>query len=60
VHWWHLLQHWLAVHTGTDERTGLVWRLCRRCHPAHPGGHLTRGRIAFIHAKNSSACEEDN
>jgi hypothetical protein len=112
VHWWHLLQHWLAVHAGssntpgappnynfwsgfgsdlgevtivggmiaiyrkhschtrwcwrfghhafTDEATGITYRLCRRCHPAHPGGHLTRGRIAFIHAKNSSAGEEDD
>jgi hypothetical protein len=24
MHWWHVLQHWLAVHTGTVNEPG-VW-----------------------------------
>lgn len=22
MHWWHVLQHWLAVHTGTVNESG--------------------------------------
>jgi len=22
IHWWHLVQHWLAVHTGTVNESG--------------------------------------
>lgn len=101
-HWWFPLQHWLAIHTGTDneagpyygflsgtgsdlgevtlvggmlaiyrkhnchsrwcwrfghhdftdEATGLTFRLCRKCHPAHPGRRLTRGHFARIHQEN--------
>jgi hypothetical protein len=103
--WWHCwlpFQHWLAIHTGTDneaadfygffsgfgsdigevtivggllaiykkhtchqrwcwrfghydftdEATGLTYRLCRKCHPGHPGRHLTGQHIARIHASN--------
>lgn len=102
--WWHALQHWLAVHTGssntpgappnynfwsgsgsdigevtilggllaiykrhnchtrwcwrfgrhdfTDDATGLTYRLCRHCHPEHPGRQLHRARIAVIHERN--------
>jgi hypothetical protein len=101
-HWWLPLQHWLALHTGTDNEagpfygffsgfgsdlgevtivggllaiykkhnchtrwcwrfghhdftdtaTGVTYRLCRRCHPAHPGKHLAREHIARIHLRN--------
>jgi len=108
--WWHALQHWLAVHTGsvnepgvapgnafwggvasdlgevtlvggmlaiyrkhnchqrhcwrfgrhdfTDEATGLTFRLCRKCHPAHPGRHLTKLHIARIHERNQGGHHE--
>lgn len=101
---WPLVQHWLAVHTGsvnmpgvapgnafwggcgsdlgeitilggliaiykkhvchtrwcwrfghhdfTDNATGLVWKLCRKCHPLHPGHSLTKHRVAQIHEAN--------
>jgi hypothetical protein len=39
-------------HDFTDQATGLTYRLCRRCHPDHPGPRVTRGRIASMHARN--------
>ena len=39
-------------HDFTDEATGLTFRLCRKCHPAHPGRRLTRGHFARIHQEN--------
>lgn len=36
-----------------DEATGLKYRLCRRCHPAHSGERLTRRRIRHIHRSNT-------
>jgi hypothetical protein len=101
-HWWYPLQHWLAIHTGTenepgvyygffsgfgsdlgeitlvgaaltvykryschtwwcprpgqhdftDAETGITYKLCKRCHPQHPGKRLTRRHIARIHAGN--------
>ena len=36
----------------TDEATGLTFRLCRRCHPMHPGKPLTRKHIARLHEHN--------
>ena len=39
-------------HDFTDAATGVTYKLCPRHHPAHPGRHLTRIRIARIHAEN--------
>jgi hypothetical protein len=108
-HWWLPFQHWLAIHTGTDnesgpyygflsgagsdlgevtllggllavckkhnchtrwcwrfgnhdftdEATGITFRLCRRCHPAHPGTALSRRRIARIHERNQEGGGDD-
>lgn len=52
----HTCHTWWCPRTGrypfTDEATGLTYRLCRRCHPAHSGERLTRRRIERIHALN--------
>ena len=41
-----------AAYDFTDAGTGLTHRLCRHCHPQHPGHRLTRNHIARIHARN--------
>lgn len=39
-------------HDFTDEKTSVTYRLCRKCHPAHPGSRaLTRHHIARIHGE---------
>jgi hypothetical protein len=39
----------------TDSVTGLVHRLCRRCHPDHPGHKLTLSHIQRIHRRRHSS-----
>lgn len=43
---WRFGRHDLA-----DPATGLTWRLCRRCHPAHPG-RRPPARPAIVHIHN--------
>jgi hypothetical protein len=45
-------------HDFTDSETGIVWKLCRRCHPQHPGGHLTRHHLARVHDRNRGDISE--
>lgn len=49
-HTWWCPRH--AKYDFTDEATGITYRLCRHCHPAHTGERLTRRRIAHIHRHN--------
>lgn len=51
-HTWWCVRH--GAYDFTDEHTGLTYRLCRSCHPRHPGQRLTRKHIARIHEKNRS------
>jgi hypothetical protein len=55
--YWHRTCHrqWclrLGRHDFTDESTGLTYKLCAHCHPAHPGHPLTLRHIALIHDRN--------
>jgi hypothetical protein len=109
MHWWLPFQHWLAIHTGTDnepgpyygfwsgfgsdigevalvgavfavykrhnchrrwcwrfghydftnEQTGLTYKLCRKCHPDHPGRRLSQRHIDRIHQQNHDAPEQE-
>lgn len=41
-------------HDFLDPETGVTYKLCRHCHPAHPGRKpLTRAYFRGIHARNS-------
>lgn len=49
-HTWWCPRH--GHYDFTDARTGVTFKLCRHCHPDHPGRRLTRRHIARIHARN--------
>jgi hypothetical protein len=52
-HTWWCPRH--GHYDFTDAATGLTFRLCRCCHPAHHGKRLTRNHIAGIHKRNQAA-----
>ena len=45
-------------HDFMDEATGLTVKLCRKCHPAHPGRRFTKLHIARIHERNQEARDD--
>lgn len=45
-------------HDFTDSTTGVTYRLCRKCHPAHPGTALTRSHITLMHHVNRGGDRE--
>lgn len=52
----HTCHTWWCPRRGlydfTDTTTGIIYKLCRICHPVHNGERLTRKRLVTIHLGN--------